>query len=455
MKTPDEIFSQDDIEVVNSGEVAALEAVTTAEEGCEVEAITIDDLKNEEVVQLLKSKDFNPAKFMDEMADNTKKALALLLTVQSNENPLKKGGVGVSYLCDSVIMAVRKNFDANEMILFDIISAYVSSNPHNKSYTIHLNEIEDFFDYKDKYYIRKIANKAAETAKSKMLTFQVPMPNGKKKNMDVSWAVALLYTPTSELDDSETDPTISFIPSEIFRMLTISAGITHGSFHQLKISSKFIGYVKLLYYKLESMKDYTEYPGATPGVFNWSLSDMMSYFNTPKSYRVQEIKIRILDKALEDFDAVEGMDFSFTYEEYKKGRRIDGFTFRITKKSVKRIEAATKEIPDSNATDTIVMQILSGAGLSENDSRNVLKKYNQNKRDIAFLSQAIVAVATSTSVENKAAVLCHIMDTGQIYEQKSKEKKKTENKNGFNNFTQREYDFNELEKKFSERVQKI
>ena len=101
------------------------------------------------------------------------------------------------------------------------------------------------------------------------------------------------------------------------------------------------------------------------------------------------------------------------------------------------------------------MQILSGAGLSENDSRNVLKKYNQNKRDIAFLSQAIVAVATSTSVENKAAVLCHIMDTGQIYEQKSKEKKKTENKNGFNNFTQREYDFNELEKKFSERVQKI
>lgn len=444
-----------DIEKYYAGDIdvisAEQETSITEENSVEVEALTLNDLRCDDVVQLLQKKNFNPSEFMNEMADNAKKALTLLLAVQSNDKPLKKGGVGVSYLCDSVIMAVRKNFDNNEMILFDILSAYVSSKPHEKSYTIHITEIEDFFDYSDKYYIRKIVNKACETAGHKMMTFQVPLPNGKKKNMDVSWAMVLLYTPPSEIDDSEEDPTISFIPSEIFRMLTISAGITHGSFHQLKISSKFIGYTKLMYYKMESMKDYMEYPGATPGLFEWPLEEIKSYLNYPDSYRVQDVKVRILQKAVEDFEATEGMDFSFTYEPYKKGRKIEGFIIRVEKIYTRKLEAATKEKAlqtlDGN-TDTIVMQILSGSGLSEDESRIVLKKYKKNGRDIAFLSNAIVSVARTPNIKSKVAVLCHIMDTGHAFDttERDAEANQKTQKNSFNNFSQRHYNFNEIEK---------
>ena len=449
-----EKYTTEDIDIVSEN-LTMLENASTVEddEQVEVEKLTINDIKGTDVVQLLQKKDFNPSKFMNEMADNTKKALALLLAIQSNDMPLKKGGVGVSYLCDSVIMAVRKNFDNNEMVLFDILSAYVSSKPHDKSYTIHINEIEDFFDYSNKYYIRKIVNKAAETAGGKMMTFQVPMPSGKKKNMDVNWANALMYTPVSEMEENEDDPTISFIPSEIFRMLTISAGITHGSFHQLKISSKFVGYTKMMYYKLESMKDFTEYPGATPGIFKWGLEEMESYFDYPASYRVQDVKIRILDKARNDFEGTEGIDFEFSFEPYKKGRKIEGFTIHIIKKSTRKLEAVTverKQIPASD--DNVVMEILGGAGLSDDESRTVLKKYNENKRNIAFLSKAIVSVAQSRNIQSKTAVLCHIMDTGNVFD--TAKSKESVSKNKFNNFTQRDYDFGDIEKKLAEKNKK-
>ena len=80
------------------------------------------------------------------------------------------------------------------------------------------------------------------------------------------------------------------------------------------------------------------------------------------------------------------------------------------------------------------------------------EKYNENKRNIAFLSKALVSVAQSRNIQSKTAVLCHIMDTGNVFD--TAKSKESVSKNKFNNFTQRDYDFGDIEKKLAEKNKK-
>ena len=46
---------------------------------------------------------WDEAGFYDNFEDNAKEALQMLLSVQSNENPNKKGGEDIGFRCDSII----------------------------------------------------------------------------------------------------------------------------------------------------------------------------------------------------------------------------------------------------------------------------------------------------------------------------------------------------------------
>ena len=141
--------------------------------------------EEQEALNLLKAKDFDPRNFMNDLSGNSQKALNKLLSMQSNANPLKKGGMGVGFLCDILILNTRSLFDTQENTLFDIISAVVSTRPEDESYVIYSSDIAPYMPYKDKTYINTVLNHSCESMQGKTIPFDIQLPNGKTKTIGV------------------------------------------------------------------------------------------------------------------------------------------------------------------------------------------------------------------------------------------------------------------------------
>lgn len=387
--------------------------------------------EEQEALDLLKAKDFDPRNFMNDLSGNSQKALNKLLSMQSNANPLKKGGMGVGFLCDILILNTRSLFDTQENTLFDIISAVVSTRPEDESYVIYSSDIAPYMPYKDKTYINTVLNHSCESMQGKTIPFDIQLPNGKTKTIGVSWAELLLYTRTDEITDDDESSYVAFKPTPLFKALLISSTIIHGAHYNLAIATQFKKHTRTLFYWFESKKNYKEYPDATPGRFYMSVEELRMLLKLPSGYRPCDVKSKILEKARKKYAQTEGMDFTFTYEEKKKGKTIIGFYFYITEviidaegREVELKDASpAKQLPDQNNDEANVRMMLSAIGLKEREVSDVYKKYRENQRDIAFLTQAIVRVTSAEdAVDNKTAVLCSIMDRG-LFQPKKKENK--------------------------------
>lgn len=388
-------------------------------------------------LELLKDKNFDPRNFIDEFSSNSEKALNRLLAMQSNASPLKKGGVGVGFLCDILIINTRQLFNAQENTLFDIISATVSSRPEDESYIIYSRDVAPYFSYKDKNYINTILNSASESMSGKMIPFDVTLANGKTKTIGVHWNEMLLYTKPSEVDGSDESGYVAFKPTKLFKALLISSTIIHGAHYSLSVASQFKSYARILYYWFESKKNFCSYPGATPGRFYMTVEELRYLLKFPDSYRGTDVHTKILAKTKKKFDSTEGMDFVFDYKIDKRGRSIVGFDFEVTeivneKKLTNKEEAKTTPmLSEHNEPQEIAM--LRAIGLNEKEQQEVYQVYSENKRDIAFLAQAIASVLSSSQVKNNASVLKYIMKNGLT-------KKENKKKGKFHNFNEREYD---------------
>ena len=54
--------------------------------------------------------------------DNSHETLLKLLALQDNKHPLKKGGIGIAYRTDALIMHCKMEFTADENVVFDAIN---------------------------------------------------------------------------------------------------------------------------------------------------------------------------------------------------------------------------------------------------------------------------------------------------------------------------------------------
>ena len=397
-------------------------------------------------------KNFDPRNFIDELSNNATRALKILLAMQSNNSPLKKGGEGIAFMADVLILSTRNMFTAGENTLFDVLSAKVSSNPEDSSYTIYAKDFIPLLPQKDRPYANRILQEATESIKVKnAISVKI---NGTDKHIAVPWFNALMYTDTEKVDAYYEDDYISFAPTDIFKMLLISSTVAHGAHYKISLSAQFTGYTRKLFYFFESRKKYKEYPTAQQGVFSISLEELQYLLDYPESYRPVDVKRTILQRAKKNFDNANGIDFTFDYEDKKIGKRIVGFLFKIQDiKPVIAIENKSeheqKEIEYDKERDT-AYTMLSSIGLNEKECEDVYKKYKKQKRDVAFLISAIASVSASTNINSKCAVLCHIMDNGLNNNidtnNKNTKGKISEKKNKFTNVHQRNYDYDELEK---------
>ena len=412
------------------------------------------DSVEKDILDLIRPGKFDIRNFHEEFSDRSAEVLEKLLMLQSNDNPLKKGGSGIAFRCDAIILANRQEFNNIENTVFDLISGVISSNPDDVSYKIYAKDAKQYVDFKDEGYIYRILKEGTDSMSNKPFLFDLELPNGAKRRVKVPWYSVLTYYDQNVKDEDE-NAYISFTPTPFFKVLMLSSTISHGAHYSVSVSSKIRPkYVKTLYYFLTSRVNYREYPMATPGVFKISFADLRDIVKYPKTYKNAEFKRSVLDNAVHIINGIAENSFCFDYElineKNKRGRSsLSAVRIILSKKSgieeknTKLQIEQKKERIGNPEQDALVESILMGQGLEGKDIKNIIRKYNENQRDIVFLTQAITKTASAKNVRSKAAYLCALMENGLEFQLQQKAKEKVTQ---YSDVNSREYDYDELER---------
>ncbi|MDO4975380.1 MAG: replication initiation protein, partial [Alphaproteobacteria bacterium] len=372
-------------------------------------SLTEEEETLQNALSLLKDqKNFNPTQFLGTFSQNTELALNQILAMQSNDNPLKKGGKGIGFRCDVLLLATRQSFDTNENTLFDLITGAVSSAPEDEAYTIHSKDFIQYYPSGNIYYLNQVLNAATESLKKKSIDVEFTLPNGKRKVLALPWYNMLMFTKKSEIDDSEDSAYVSFVPTPIFKLLLISSTVIHGSHYNIGVSCLFKSYTRTLFYFLESRKNYNSFDGSTRGKFEMTVEELKYLFRLPENYRPRDINDKILRPAKKKFDeAIEaGIDFTFDYEVLKGNyNKTIGFVFQVTKiVQDSRLEEKKEQSVKIEDKDLATFQIIQGFGFNEVDAKEILDIYKEEKKDIPYLTAALTKMITNNPENRKSYV---------------------------------------------------
>ena len=413
-----------------------------------VAVISEDETKIKEFIKNAISIDNLVATFND----NSHETLLKLLALQDNKHPLKRGGVGIAYRTDALIMHCKMEFSAEENVVFDAILGTISSFPDEKTYKIEPSNFLKFSKYKVENTLYDVFRKGTAKLTERHLVFEDLGPDG-EDDIIVPWFDILRYHKKSKNNGAAY---IEFKPSDFFKDLALCSGLVHGAFGSLEVTTQLQGkYTIALYWYLENMKNYKEYPGATPGVFDVSTEELKHQFSIPESYTKTDIERRVLKPARESINSIEECDFTFDYEAQKVGNKQVGYKFRIETKNF--IESTAREVIEIEAKeiDPLQEQIaqtanMLGIAFTDEEISKIFACANREKKDIGYIMQILIAFKSRVDndgldkIEDRVGYVCAMIAQGtSLKPVKGKEK----SKNKFNNFSQRDMDMDELERK--------
>ena len=160
--------------------------------------------------------------------------------------------------------------------------------------------------------------------------------------------------------------------------------------------------------------------------------------------RYSDFKKNILEKCKEEL--AEKTDISFDFEEIKTGRKVTSIKFIITSNKVENEIAATKEIIKTNKikitdkpTNDLIKQVQAICHKHKITEHEAICILSDAKNNIGLIKQRYNYLLTQKKVDNVVGYMRSIIIT---YDE-AKQNIKVDN---FNNFEQREYAFEKLEK---------
>ncbi|QFJ53400.1 replication initiation protein [Pseudobutyrivibrio xylanivorans] len=389
---------------------------------------------------------------VETFSTNSHAALLKLLALQDNKHPLKKGGVGIAYRTDALIMHCKMEFTAEENVVFDAILGTMSSFPENVAYRIEPSNFVQFSRFQNDKTLYNVFRKGTEKLKERHLKFEELGPDG-EDDIIVPWFDILRYHKKKNDELSY----IEFKPSDFFKDLALCSQLVHGAYGSLEVTTQLRGkYTIALYWFLENKKRYKEYPNATPGVFDLELEEFKHQFSIPDKYYKSDIERRVLRPAYESINEVDECDFTFEYQEQLKGSKLVGYRFIVKEKNY--IDAVeTKALPqkedaqDNPLTEKIALFINAyDLSFSSDEINRISACASRNNRDAIFVSQILLTFKQRIDntelapVEDKLGYVCRMIEQGATPKVSANDGKKA--KNSFHNFSQRDVDMDELEK---------
>ena len=361
---------------------------------------------------------------------------------------MKKGGIGIAYRTDALIMHCKMEFTADENIVFDAILGTMSSFPENKTYKIEPTDFQKFAKYSDAKYLYAVFRKGADKLSDRHLIFEDLGPDG-EDTIKVPWFNILRYHAPKKGENAY----LEFAPSDFFKDLALCSQLVHGAYGAIEVTTQLQGkYTIALYWYLENKKNYKEYPTATPGVFEVSLEELKHQFSIPESYRKSDIERRVLQPAKESINNVAECDFIFDYEPIKANGAVAGYRFIVENKNY--IETTAVEVIEDKQEDSSVAELkmifsLSKIDIKEEEIERIAACAKRNNKDSAYMMQIVsvfkqrIENTDLEPIDDKVKYICRMIEKGASA---SEPKKKQSKKNNFQNFEQRDYDFAALEK---------
>ncbi|MBE5911986.1 replication initiation protein [Pseudobutyrivibrio sp.] len=377
--------------------------------------------------------------------DNSHETLLKLLALQDNKHPLKKGGIGIAYRTDALIMHCKMEFTSDENIVFDAILGTMSSFPENKTYKIEPSTFAKYSRHEDPKYIYKIFKKGAVKLKERHLIFADLGPNGDDE-IEIPWFSILRHHKGNRGEEAY----IEFAPTDFFKDLALCSRIVHGAYGQLEVITQLQGkYTIALYWYLENRKRYKEYPAATPGMFDISVEELKHQFSIPESYPKAEIDRRVLSPARNSINSVAECDFTFEYEARYESNKHVGYRFKIQEKNYIDTTAKIVDVIEEKETDPLEEQLklffnASKIQFTDEEISRIFQCAKRNDKDAVYMMQIIPEFKrrlddTSKEIINdKVGYICWMIEQGgSAKKQTSTDQAK--NRNSFNNFQERQY----------------
>ena len=341
------------------------------------------------------------------------------LMAEQRDKPFKKGGESISFRPLPIILNYRLKLTKKENALFDIILAYISSHPTFTSYTIYISDLAENAPYKNKKNVYSFIRDTYETLIAKIFEVEKTSDDGKKK-AHLKWLLFESMMYVNNIDNPEEGACLSFIPTKFLRVLAISSGKYPGAHYNWSIPFAMSGkYVTNLFYYLEAMKNYREYPNATTGRWKVSLDDFKELMGLGKTTRWSTIEERVFTPAEQEINNNDQVDIVFQYRPIKERKRglkpaITGISFIVIKRgeyiASTNYDDIKKMLKDGDVGMVSMDMILKGNGFSEKDRLSLLSVCVDREHTAVTLSSAIMEMQKVENRKSDYAVLKAILE---------------------------------------------
>lgn len=396
--------------------------------------------------------------FIRTYKESSKQAMLLLLALQSNAAPLKRGGIDIAYMTDILIDHMIVKFSEPAQALWEAIGAIQSSRPEDDKISIYIEDIEPYTAYKSYEALCHAFADGYEELRTTPLEFDIPDPKRDGHNITIPWNDGLEWFGNNKTTGERAH--FDVYTNDFYRVLQSSSGILHGAHWNRRISRGLKGYARSLYIFCARNKNYTKYKGAIPGVKELTVAETRYELKIASVTAPAEIN-RKLTKAADKINKLPDSEFTVTVEKVPETGKIQGFKFIIKENRFIDTVATEIEINDTQAIeeqpvdDTLFIQIktlfqISGISFTDDEIKRISNATLRYKKDPNYLMQIIPIFNNRLNnhnldpIEDKVGYFCRMIEQGTNTAIDIKQNNKT---NKFNNFDQRDYDMKELEKK--------
>ena len=329
------------------------------------------------------------------------------------------------------IVEARFNLTRRQNDILDMVFASIE-NDNKLQYDVDINKYAKLYSLKDKSSIYSELKKAVKSFEGKGFAI-VTKINEKKEDRDYfAWFSHIKYRDGEGKITVELGQTLKQILLEVKRVVYYKIE------YSLNLNSI---YSKRLYYYLKLYED-------TGSRFD-NLDILRDKLECPKSYQKYSLFRRnVLEPAYEEING--NSDISFDYEEIKTKNKVTGINFKIKTNKLKiktnkpKISNADEEVsatliePEKENSIKKIMSIMSDSKITALEA----KKLNDTANgDINIIKDKYSQAQKVTKIDSVVGwMLKAIKENYQA--------PKSRSKNGdFNNYEQRDYDFDKLEKK--------
>lgn len=269
--------------------------------------------------------------FIRTYRESSKNAMLLLLALQSNAAPLKRGGVDIAYMTDILVDHMIVKFSEEANTVWEALSAIQSSNPEDDFFSLTAEDIQPYTNYKSKEALYNAFKKGCEELRHTNLEFDIPDPNRDGHNVMIHWNDGAEWFGNNRVTGERAH--FDVYTNDFYRVLMSSSGILHGSHWNRKVTRSLKGYARSLYLFCARNKSYTKYKGAIVGRKELSLEETKYELKLDSNTEARGVWRR-LKEAQEKVNTLPESEYSVSISRVPEKGKIQGFIFNISEMRV-------------------------------------------------------------------------------------------------------------------------